>query len=127
MKYTGPKVRLSRQLGLALTPKAGKVMENKPYPPGQHGQTKRFGRKMSDYKRQLMEKQRLRAQYNISRREQEVLELVCAGRTNQEISELLFISLQTVKDHVSRIYKKTGVRNRVQLITLLRDRTVRDS
>jgi len=65
MKFNGSKVKLSRQLGIPLTPKAARVMEKKPYVPGQHGPTKRTGGKMSDYKRQLLEKQKLRAQYNI--------------------------------------------------------------
>jgi small subunit ribosomal protein S4 len=65
MKYTGPKVKISRKLGMNLTPKAGKVTQKKPYPPGAHGNTKRRG-KQSDYGRQLLEKQRLRLQYNIS-------------------------------------------------------------
>src|ERR687898_453962 len=65
----GPKLKLSRQLGIAITPKAAKVMENRPNPPGQHGATPR--RKISGYKKQLIEKQRLRAQYNISERQME--------------------------------------------------------
>lgn len=70
MKSTGPKVRLSRRLGIPLTPKAARIMERKPYPPGQHGRNQQFTRgRMSDYKRQLLEKQRLRAQYNISERQ----------------------------------------------------------
>lgn len=67
MKYTGAKAKLSRQLGVALTPRAAKVMERKPYGPGQHGQARQ--RKPSDYKRQLLEKQRLRFQYNVSERQ----------------------------------------------------------
>ena len=47
------------------------------------------------------------------------------GTRMQEIADLLFISLQTVKDHVSRIYRKTGVRNRVQLMALLTGRSDR--
>ena len=69
MKRRGPKVKLARQLGIALTPKAAKVMENRPNPPGQHGATPR--RKVSGYKKQLVEKQRLRAQYNVSERQLE--------------------------------------------------------
>lgn len=65
MNYTGPKVKLSRKLGINLTPKAKKVATDKPYPPGQHGANKRRA-KQSDYGRQLLEKQRLRLQYNIS-------------------------------------------------------------
>ncbi len=57
--------------------------------------------------------------YKISKREEEVIQKLCAGRTNKEISEALFISLQTVKDHVYRIYQKTDVKNRVQLINLI--------
>ena len=34
MKFIGPKVKLSRKLGIALTPKAVKYMEKRPYPPG---------------------------------------------------------------------------------------------
>nr|WP_232805709.1 30S ribosomal protein S4 [Glycomyces xiaoerkulensis] len=60
------KVKLSRSLGVPLTPKAAKYMERRPYPPGQHG---RGRKKESDYKNQLMEKQRLRAQYNLSERQ----------------------------------------------------------
>ena len=69
MNKTGPKVKLSRSLGIALTPKAARVMEKKPHPPGEHGRAQNFRRKLSDYKRQLMEKQKLRAQYNIHERQ----------------------------------------------------------
>jgi small subunit ribosomal protein S4 len=67
MKVKGPKVKLSRRLGIPLTPKASRVMGRKPYPPGLHGRHRRLGRvRMSDYKRQLLEKQKLSAQYNVT-------------------------------------------------------------
>ena len=70
MKYIGPKARLSRRLGVALTPKAARIMERRPYKPGQHGPTGRPTRnKSSDYGMQLLEKQKLRAQYNIHERQ----------------------------------------------------------
>lgn len=59
--------------------------------------------------------------HNISQREQEIIELICKGRSNKQIEDELFIALQTVKDHVSRIYHKTGVKNRVQLTNLFRN------
>ena len=68
MNYTGPKVKLSRKLGINLSLKAKKVTQKKPYPPGQHGATKRRA-KQSDFGRQLLEKQRLRLQYNISEKQ----------------------------------------------------------
>ena len=69
MKYNGPKVRVSRALGIPLTPKAARIMESKSYPPGQHGPYRRRRRRISGYKEQLLEKQRLRAQYNIHERQ----------------------------------------------------------
>ncbi|UCE74108.1 MAG: response regulator transcription factor, partial [Methanomassiliicoccales archaeon] len=58
-------------------------------------------------------------EHNISNREEEVIRHLSAGKSNKEISETLFISLQTVKDHIYRIYQKTDVKNRVQLINLI--------
>jgi DNA-binding CsgD family transcriptional regulator len=58
--------------------------------------------------------------YGISKRETEIIQLICKGKSNQEISDSLYISLQTVKDHVHRIFLKTGVKNRVQLTNLIR-------
>jgi small subunit ribosomal protein S4 len=63
----GPKVKIARALGIPLTPKAARIMERRPNPPGQHGAATR--RKVSEYKKQLVEKQRLRAQYNVSERQ----------------------------------------------------------
>ncbi len=60
---TRSKTRLSRALGIALTPKAAKYLEKRPYAPGQHGRTKR--KTDSDFAVRLREKQRLRAQYGI--------------------------------------------------------------
>lgn len=68
MKFRGPKVKMSRRLGVALTPKAQKYMEKRPYPPGQHGPDKRR-KAPSVYGAQLLEKQRLRFQYNVSERQ----------------------------------------------------------
>ena len=69
MKYNGPKVKLSRQLGVPLSSKASKIMERKPHPPGAHGLSRNRRAKISDYKKQLLEKQRLRWQYNISEKQ----------------------------------------------------------
>jgi DNA-binding CsgD family transcriptional regulator len=66
-------------------------------------------------------RERLFKKYNISRREQEIIHLICQGKSNKQIEDELYIALQTVKDHVSRIYHKTGVKNRVQLTNLFRD------
>ena len=59
---TRKQVRQSRALGIALTPKAERYMQRRPYRPGEHG---RGRTKDSDYSVRLKEKQRLRAQYGI--------------------------------------------------------------
>lgn len=48
-------------------------------------------------------------------REIQIAKLVAEGLTNKTIARLFHISLQTVKNHVTTIYIKTGTRNRVQL------------
>lgn len=50
----------------------------------------------------------------ISRRELEVLELMSQGLSNQEIAEKLFVSLNTVKTHTSRLFEKLDVKRRTQ-------------
>jgi DNA-binding CsgD family transcriptional regulator len=54
--------------------------------------------------------------YNISRREQEIVNLILRGKDNREIEKTLFISLGTVKNHIYSIFQKVGVNNRGQLI-----------
>ena len=59
------------------------------------------------------------ARYGITRREREIIQQVCSGKSNQEIADALFISLQTVKDHIHRIYLKMDIKRRVQLIKIM--------
>ena len=51
---------------------------------------------------------------DLSEREREILESVCAGKTNDDIALALAISPFTVKNHVQRIFRKIGVTNRTQ-------------
>lgn len=59
--------------------------------------------------------------FEVSPRESDIIREICNGLSNKEISERLFITLQTVKDHTHRIYIKTNVKSRVQLITLVKE------
>lgn len=54
-----------------------------------------------------------------SKREHELLILLTQGETNQQISKKLFLSIGTVKNYISRIYKKLNVNNRPELMALL--------
>jgi DNA-binding NarL/FixJ family response regulator len=53
----------------------------------------------------------------LSGRELDIARSVARGRTNQEIAAELFISLSTVKTHITRIQNKLGARNRVEIAT----------
>lgn len=94
---TRSKTRLSRSLGIALTPKAARYLEKRPYGPGQHGRTKR--KSDSDYAVRLREKQRLRAQYGI-REKQLVIAFKEArrhdGLTGENLVELLEMRLDAL-------------------------------
>ncbi|GAA2209140.1 30S ribosomal protein S4 [Nonomuraea monospora] len=68
VRYTGPKVRLSRRAGVPLTRKAVRYFEQRPYPPGEHGR-KTNRRNTGDYGLRLMEKQKLRWYYDVSERQ----------------------------------------------------------
>lgn len=64
-RYTGPKFKLSRRLGISLSG-TGKELK-RPFPPGQHGPGQR--RKVSGYGLQLMEKQKLRHMYGLNEKQ----------------------------------------------------------
>ena len=61
-------------------------------------------------------------EYNLSNREGEILQLLGEGRTNAEIAESLFISINTVKTHVKNVYGKLSISSRVQLMQLLKEK-----
>lgn len=52
----------------------------------------------------------------LTRRESQVLSLLCAGSTNHEIAEALVISDNTVRNHVRRLYEKLQVRSRTEAV-----------
>ncbi len=64
-RYTGPKAKICRKFGENIfgTPKYDRILQKKNYAPGQHGNGKRFRKKMSDYGIHLKEKQKLRYTY----------------------------------------------------------------
>jgi len=91
------KTRLSRALGVPLTPKAAKYLEKRPYPPGEHGRTRR--KTDSDYAVRLREKQRLRAQYGIREAQLKIVfqeARRAEGLTGENLVELLEMRLDAL-------------------------------
>ncbi len=69
-RYTGPKARVSRRLGTNIFGTKGEVvaLDKRPYPPGEHGRTRRRGNP-SEYLLQLQEKQKARFSYGLTERQ----------------------------------------------------------
>lgn len=53
---------------------------------------------------------------NLNRREYEVLQLLAKGYSNTDIAEKLFLSVSTIKTHLSNLYFKMGIKSRTQAI-----------
>src|SRR6185295_11644658 len=74
-RYTGPACRLCRREGTKLFLKGTRCLtekcavERRQYPPGQHGQNAGRGRKMSEYAKQLREKQKVKRMYGLTERQ----------------------------------------------------------
>lgn len=94
MARRGSKVKLSRTLGIPLSPKAARVMDRRPYRPGEHGR-KRV--RYSDYKIRLLEKQRIRAQYGISEKQMRAA-VARAMRRPEPPGDALVVDLETRLD-----------------------------
>ena len=57
---------------------------------------------------------------SITEREFEIVDLIYSGKSNAEIAELIFLSINTVKYHVKQIFVRLEVKSRIELLTLLR-------
>ncbi len=69
-RYIGPKARVSRRLGTNIWGTKGEnaALDKRPYPPGEHGRTRRRGN-VSEYLLQLQEKQKARFSYGLTERQ----------------------------------------------------------
>lgn len=57
--------------------------------------------------------------YKLTGREQEIIELILQGKSNKEIKNTLFLSVNTVRNHIYSLYQKLGVKSRGQLVHLI--------
>lgn len=63
----------------------------------------------------------LAQKFGLSNREIEVLQLIAEGHSNQEIADQLYVSLSTVKTHVSNLFSKLDVQRRTQAVKKVQD------
>lgn len=69
----------------------------------------------------------LNSEFNLTSRELEIISLIMKGMGNKEIEDKLSISYSTVKNHLYNIYKKVGVTSRLELSTLINNKSVSSS
>ena len=63
-------------------------------------------------------------QYNLTKRERELVELIYQGKSNKEIAEELFLSESTVKTHIYNIFRKMDVKNRIEVICIINEEQI---
>jgi len=62
--------------------------------------------------------------HHLTRTEIRVLKNIAQGKTNSEIAEINFVSIETIKTHVQRIFKKLGVGSRMEAVSVARDKHI---
>ena len=102
-RYTGPKTKIARKFGEQIFG-ADKSFEKRNYPPGQHGNTRRRGKK-SEYAVQLMEKQKAKFSYGILERQFRIL-FERANRSKGVTGEVL---LQLCESRLDNVVYRLGV------------------
>jgi DNA-binding NarL/FixJ family response regulator len=59
--------------------------------------------------------------FQLTSREQEILSLLAMGYSNQKIADKLYVSVNTVKTHMSNLFDKLGARSRVEALARARE------
>jgi small subunit ribosomal protein S4 len=97
-RFTGPRLKVMRALGVDLPGLSRKTIEARPNPPGQHG-ARGARRKKSDFGVKLMEKQKLRFNYGLSERQLQRL-MIDARKSKEPTGDTLLQLLERRLDNV---------------------------
>lgn len=113
-RYTGPRLRIVRRLGIQMPGLTRKLAENRPYPPGQHGQGRQ---RSSEFKKQLYEKQKIRFNYGLS--ERQLRNLFTEALSSREPAGMMLLRLleQRLDNIVFRLNLAPTIPAARQLIT----------
>ncbi|WP_071394079.1 EAL domain-containing protein [Bacillus tuaregi] len=81
-----------------------------------------------DFKQEIIEAAvlQMKDRYQISLREMDVFKCIISGQSNKEISEQLYISEHTVKNHITKILQKLHVADRVQAISMVYETCIKE-
>ena len=58
--------------------------------------------------------------HKLTAREKEIVEMIVSGKKNQQIADALFVEVSTIKTHINNIYSKLAIKNRKELISLMK-------
>ena len=84
----------------------------------------RYSRKYLKPVNAMMDRiERLANEFSLTRRESEVVNLINAGLSNDRIAKNMKVSKKTADNHISNIYMKLGIKNRVELVNMLMYKT----
>ncbi|MCW3061302.1 MAG: ribosomal protein [Capsulimonas sp.] len=109
-RYLGPVGKVSRRLGIGISPKGERILARRPYPPGQHGRNEKR-KQPSEYGQQLMEKQKARFLYGLMERQFRILFQEAERRTGVTGDNLLSL-LERRLDNV--VYRMSVAKSRAQ-------------
>jgi len=109
-RYHGPVGKVSRRLGIGITEKGQRILNKRPFPPGQHGPSARR-RQISDYGLQWLEKQKARYMYGLLER-QFVRVFDKAERMSGVTGDNLFMLLERRLDNI--VYRLGFAETRMQ-------------
>jgi DNA-binding NarL/FixJ family response regulator len=75
-----------------------------------------------DYSRQAMRvpSAKMRVDFGLTRREQQLLPMIAQGMTNKEIAGTLNLAEQTIKNHIHRMLQRVGANDRLEVVELIR-------
>ena len=113
MRYTGSDWKRSRRLGFS-TLETGKELSKRPYGPGQHGANRK--KTLSEYGKQLVEKQKLRQMYGVNERQFRrlfMIALASKGVTGEEFMKLLESRLDNLVFRMGFARTRRGARQLV--------------
>ena len=72
-------------------------------------------------KKREIDIQKAKDKFKLTKRETEIVKLISDGHANKEISEMLFVSEYTVKDHIKNIMKKMDAKSRNEIAAILHE------
>ena len=102
-RYNGPRVRIMRRLGVPLFGLSRKSTQKRPYPPGQGAQNRRY--KFSEFKKKLIEKQKLRYNYGVG--ERHLRRLMSEAKKSHEPTGLVL--LRSLEQRLDNVVFRLGI------------------